>query len=149
MSRNTVQFQKGMSLGDFMKCFGSEALCREALFKWCWPQGFVCPQCGGTSYCTLKSRALYQCHRCHHQSSLSAGTLFAGTKLPLTAWFLAMFLVTQSKNAVSALSLSRQLGVSYNSAWLIKHKLIQAMKERDDSRPLPALIQLDDALLGW
>jgi transposase-like protein len=148
MSRNTVQFQKGMSLGEFMKRFGSEALCREALFKWRWPQGFVCPECGGASYCTLKSRALYQCHGCHHQSSLTAGTLFAGTKLPLTAWFLAMFLVTQSKNAVSALSLSRQLGVSYNSAWLIKHKLMQAMKERDDSRSLAGLIQLDDAYWG-
>ena len=110
MSRNMVQFQKGMSLGEFMKRFGNESLCREALFKWRWPQGFVCPECGGTSYCALKSRALYQCHGCHHQSSLSAGTLFAGTKLPLTVWFLAMFLVTQSKNAVSALWLSRQLG---------------------------------------
>ena len=59
-----------------------------------------------------------------------------------------MFLVTQSKNAVSALSLSHQLGVAYNSAWLIKHKLMQAMKERDDSRPLAGLIQSDDAYWG-
>ena len=48
MSRNMVQFQKGMSLAEFMKRFGNESLCREALFKWRWPQGFVCPECGGT-----------------------------------------------------------------------------------------------------
>ena len=48
MSRNMVQFQKGMSLGEFMKRFGNESLCREALFKWRWAQGFVCPECGGT-----------------------------------------------------------------------------------------------------
>ncbi len=82
MSRNTVQFQKGMSLYDFMKRFGSEALCRKALFKWRWPQGFVCPECGGTSYCTLKSQGTVPVGHCRHQSSLIAGTVFQGTKLP-------------------------------------------------------------------
>ena len=63
--------------------------------------------------------------RCRHQVSLTAGTVFANTKLPLTRWFLAMYLLTQSKNGLSAMALGRQLGVSYNTAWSLKHKLMQ------------------------
>ncbi len=148
MARNAVQFQKGYSLGQFFAEYGTEDQCAEALERWRWPNGFVCPQCHYTQYCTLHCRALFQCHRCHHQTSLIAGTLFEYTKLPLTTWFLAMYLLTQTKNGVSALELSRQLGLSYNSAWRMKHKLMQAMKERDDTRALGGLVQLDDAYWG-
>jgi hypothetical protein len=79
---------------------------------------------------------------------LTSGTVFASTKLPLTTWFLAIYLLTQSKNAMSALELKRQLGVSYNTAWLLKHKILHVMKERDDSRPLDGLVQIDDAYWG-
>ena len=78
----------------------------------------------------------------------SSDTIFAGTKLPLRVWFLAMFLLTQAKNGLSALELSRQLGISYNSTWLMKHKLMQVMKEREAAKPLAGLIQLDDAYWG-
>jgi len=63
---------------------------------------------------------------------LTAGTIFASTKLALTTWFLAMFLLTQQKNGVSALELKRHLSASYPTAWRLKHKLLQVMKERDD-----------------
>ena len=148
MAKNKVQFQPGMSLREFLTHYGTEAQCREALFRWRWPQGFRCPHCGHSGYCTLLSRPVMQCHRCHHQCSLTSGTLFAGTKLALRTWFLAMYLLTQSKSGLSALALKRQLGVSYNTAWLIKHKVMQAMKERDDSQPLAGSIQLDDAYWG-
>jgi hypothetical protein len=108
----------------------------------------VCPECCGSSYCTLKTRAVYQCNRCHHQHSLISGTIFSATKLPLTTWFLAAHLITQAKTGLSALSLRRQLGVSYNTDWSIKQKLMQVMKERDDSKPLSGIIQLDDVYWG-
>ena len=79
---------------------------------------------------------------------MTAGTLFAYSKLPLTTWFLAIYLITQEKNGVSALELSRLLGISYNATWRLKHKLMQAMKERDDEVPLSGIIQLDDAYWG-
>ena len=142
--KNKVQFQKGFSLSGFMAHYGTEGQCRLALFQWRWPQGYVCPGCGGSSYCTLKTRAVYQCNRCHHQHSLISGTIFSATKLSLTTWFLAIHLLTQAKTGLSALSLGRQLGVSYNTAWSIKQKLMQVMKERDDSQPLSGIIQLDD-----
>ena len=76
------------------------------------------------------------------------GTILASTKLPLRTWFLAMYLMTQTKNGISTLELSRQFSVSYNIAWKVKHKLMQVMKERDDTRPLGGWVQLDDAYWG-
>ena len=147
MAKNRVQFQKGLSFRDFQKQFGTEAQCREAVFRHRWPQGFRCPVCDYDRFCLL-SVGRYQCHACHHQTSLTAGTIFSGTKLPLTTWFLAIYLLTQSKNAMSALELKRQLGVSYNTAWCLSHKILHVMKERDDSRPLDGLVQIDDAYWG-
>ena len=100
MARNTVQFQKGMSLPVFMERFGIEQACYDALFRLRWPDGFRCPECGHSSHCQLHSRKLIQCHRCHHQTSLTARTLFDHSKLPLKTWFLAIFLLTQSKNGL-------------------------------------------------
>ena len=147
MPKNEVQFQRGMSLSDFLAQYGPEAQCEQALFAWRWPHGFVCPECGYEGHCVL-GRGLYQCHRCRRQTSVTAGTLFAGTKLPLTKWLLAIYLLTQSKNGISAMDLARQLGVCYNSAWLMKHKLMQAMLEREQGRKLTGIVQMDDAYWG-
>ena len=148
MKQNPIQFQKGLSLAAFLEQYGTEDQCAAALFLWRWPNGFVCPDCGDTHYCYLQSRALYQCYRCGHQASLTSQTIFAGTKLPLTTWFLAMYFLTQQKNGISALALKRHLGVSYPTAWSLKHKLMQVMKERDDQRRLGGTIQLDDVYWG-
>ena len=67
MARNRVQFQKGYSLTQFMDEYGTEEKCREALFRWGWPNGFVCPRCSQTKHCRVQSRALYQCSGCRHQ----------------------------------------------------------------------------------
>lgn len=109
MAKNRIQFQRGLSLNAFLKAYGSEAQCRDAVAALRWPAGFVCPQCGGTSHCILKNRALYQCNCCRHQTSVMAQTIFHRTKLPLTTWLLAIFLLTQSKNGLSALALAREL----------------------------------------
>ena len=148
MKKNKVQFQKGFSLHDFFIQYGTEAQCEKALFDWRWPNGFICPECEHTHHCILNTNKLYQCYHCHHQTSLTSGTIFSDTKLPLTTWFLAIFLVTQTKNGISALELKRMLGVSYCTAWSIKHKLMQIMKERDDDKKLDGIIQIDDAYWG-
>ena len=86
--------------------------------------------------------------RLPHQTSLISGTIFEASKLPLTRWFLAMQLLTQSKNNVSALELMRQLGVCYRTAWLIKHKIMEAMRLREEPRELDGRVEIDDAYLG-
>ena len=126
MSRNKVQFQKSMSIHSFIEKFGSEQQCREHLFALRWPNGFHCPYCGHDQYCQLKSRALYQCNQCHHQSSLVAGTLFEGTKLPLRLWFLAIYLVTAHKKGISSLQLGRDLNVTQKTAWFVLQRLREA-----------------------
>lgn len=148
MGKNKVQFQKGYSLVDFIKDYGTEEQCRQALFKWRWPDGFHCPDCGSDRYALIKTRNLHQCSKCHHQTSLISGTIFEQTKLPLTTWFMAIHLVTQAKTGLSALALKRQVGVSYNTAWSMKQKIMQVMKERDDSKPLSGTVQLDDVYWG-
>ena len=148
MKKNMIQFQKGYSLPELYRDYGSEEQCRQALYDWRWPKGFICPQCGSDSYCKLRTRELYQCHHCHHQTSVTSGTIFAETKRPLTTWFLGIYLLTQGKTGLSALALKRQLGVSYNTAWMMKHKIMQVMKEQDGSKPIAGQIQLDDVYYG-
>lgn len=110
MARNRVQFQKGLSEARFDELYGSEDRCREAVFGWRWPHGFVCPGCGGQHHCVIKTRGLYQCTSCRRQTSLIAGTIFASTKVPLRSWFRAMYQLTQSKGGISSLELGRRLG---------------------------------------
>ena len=148
MPKNKVQFQKGLSLPQFQKLYGSEEQCRSQLFKYRWPHGFICPKCGHKHFYKLSSRALYQCCSCRFQTSLISGTVFESSKLPLTTWFLAIYLITQSKDGISALNLSRCLGISANASLRLKHKLQQVMKEADDAYPLYTLVQLDDAYWG-
>ncbi len=127
--KNKIKFKKGYSLPRFLKEYGVAEQCRKALFEWRWPQGYHCPKCNNERYCQLKVCRAFQCNRCHHQHTLTGGTLFASTKLPLTTWFIAIHLLTQAKTGLSALALHRQLGVNYKTAWSIKHKLMQVMKE--------------------
>ena len=91
MARNKVQFQKGLSMVEFLKKHGTEEACRDAVFKLHWPSGFLCPECGNSTYCVLKSRAIFQCHHCHHQASLTARTIFEKTKLKRLGRYLGTF----------------------------------------------------------
>ncbi|WP_419634725.1 IS1595 family transposase [Thiolapillus sp.] len=150
MSINPIQFQRGLSLPDFLSQYGTEAQCESALEKVRWRDGFRCPQCGH-DHCTVFCRGqqpLYQCSACHHQTSLQVGTLFQASKLPLTTWFLAIYLITQAKNGVSALELMRSLGISWRAAWRLKHKILRAMQEREADRVLRGRVEVDDAYLG-
>jgi hypothetical protein len=139
-----------MSLFELFEQFGTEAQCEAALERARWPQGFRCPRCGGAPHCVLRVRVrkTCQCNACHHQTSLIAGTVFEGTKLALTVWFLAMYLISQAKTGLSALALKRDLGVSYPTAWLMHHKLMQAMVAREAGYVLRGTVQVDDAYLG-
>ncbi len=150
MAMNRIQFQPGLSMPDFFARYGTEAQCDTALVEARWPDGFRCPCCGGSAHCVLRagSRKLFQCNACRHQTSLIAGTVFQGTKLSLTIWFLAIYLISQAKTGLSALALKRQLGVSYPTAWLIQHKLMNAMAKREERYVLEGQVQVDDAYLG-
>jgi ribosomal protein L37AE/L43A len=150
MAMNRVQFQKGMSLGEFMRRYGTEEGCEREVQEQRWPQGFVCPSCGGREYSNFRRGKLlyYQCCGCRHQTSLIAGTVMASSKLGLKLWFQAAYMLSQAKNNVSALELMRHLGVCYQTAWSMKHKVMQAMWVRERSRTLRGTVQVDEAFLG-
>lgn len=151
MPINQIQFQRGLSLPEFLKDFGTEQQCEAALAKARWPSGWRCAHCSCSRFFHTrngKGRLLWECFLCGYQSSSIVGTMLENTKLPLPVWFLAMHLLTQNKNGTSALELKRMLGVSYPTAWSIKHKLLAVMSEREHKRRLEGIVQIDDAYLG-
>ena len=151
MAMNTIQFQPGLSLSAFLKRYGTEQQCEQAVVAARWPAGFRCSRCGCSRYLLTRNgsgRQLWQCFVCGYQCSSIAGTLMEHTHVPLRLWFLAMYLLTQNKNAISALALKRQLGVPYKTAWLLKHKILSAMQEDNDQHRLHDRVEIDDAYLG-
>jgi hypothetical protein len=150
MANQHIQFQPGMSIPEFLRCFGTEAQCAEAVKAARWPDGFRCPRCALAEHYVVGhgARKLFQCNGCRHQTSLTAGSLMEHTKLPLTTWFLAIYLISQAKTGLSALALKRQLGVSYPTAWLLHQRINRAMALQDSTHRLTGAVQLDDAYLG-
>ena len=140
---------RGLSEAAFRQRYGTEEQCRQALFALRWGRGWTCPKCGHGRPAALARRALLQCNRCRHQVSLTAGTIFHATKLPLTTWFQAIYHLSQSKGGISSIELGRRLGVRQPTAWLLKQKLMQAMATRETVKPkLAGRVEIDDAYLG-
>lgn len=135
------------TLGEFDDRFGSEEACRAYLFSLRWPDGFVCPRCQSTrAWCT--KRTLIACGCCGYQTSEIAGTIFEGTRKPLTMWFRALWWVTSQKTGVSALELQRVLGLgSYYTAWTWLHKLRRAMVRPGRDR-ISGIVEVDESYIG-
>lgn len=147
MPMNRIQLQAGLSLPLFLEQFGTETQCEAALEKARWPEGFRCPHCGEGRHYVLRKRGrkTFQCRSCRVQTSLIAGTLFQGPHRALTLWFLAIDLISEAQTGLPALAPKRHLGVSYLTAWLIQHKLMQTMTERDAQDTLCGEVLVDDA----
>lgn len=147
---NRIQMQAGMSLTQFLLSYGQEHQCEAALEDARWPEGFCCPKCKSDRYYRYRrnDQPIFQCCDCRTQTSLTEGTVFHSTKLPLTIWFQGMYFLTQNKNNVSSLELMRLLGISYPAAWRMKHKLMQVMLERESTTRLSSRVEIDDAYLG-
>ena len=110
--------------------------------------GHVCKNCGGTKCKKVSNRNEYYCPDCGTQFSLIQGTVFEGTKLPLLTWFCAIFLMVRDKRGISALALSRELGINYKSARLIAINLKNAMTKREMEYMLDGLIKMDEFYIG-
>lgn len=150
MKENRIQFQPGLSLNKFLDQYGSENQCETVIEHARWPNGFRCPKCGSEKHSTYKRGRVkvFQCQPCRSQTTLTENTIFHSTKLPLIAWFQAMYFLSQNKNNISILELKRLVGISYPTAWRIKHKLMQVMLERERTTRLSGRIEVDDSYLG-
>ena len=140
--------QHPKTLIEFMELYPTEEACREALFQHRWPQGFRCPRCGHEKAWHLRGRGLYECASCHYQGSLTAGTVLACTRTDLRKWLLAIWLLASTTKAPSAAELSRQLGVSRKTAWLVRRKVVHALARREDELVLRGIVELDEGFIG-
>src|ERR1700751_2921911 len=133
------------SLFEFQQRFGDEAACAQYLAAARWPDGFVCPRCGGGKAWRLETKAwTYECAGCGRQTSVTAGTIMHPSKLPLTAWFWAAYLMATHSNGISALQLQRQLVFgSYKTAWLLSATLRRSMLAPGRS-PLAGFVEVDE-----
>jgi transposase-like protein len=131
-----------------MEMYPTEEACREALFEHRWKEGFRCPRCGHPVAWYLEGRGLYECTACNHQASVTAGTLLHRSRTDLRKWFLAIWMLSTMKKPPSAAELSRQLGVTLKTGWLIRRKISHAMRRGDHELPLRGLVELDESLVG-
>jgi transposase-like protein len=135
------------TIGEFFDRFQSDEDCWHYLDRLRWPDGFRCPACGGED-AWLTDRRLYVCTSCRRQTSVTVGTIFERTQLPLLDWFRAAWLMTSRKSGVSASTLQSELGLgSYKTAWLLQHRLRRAMVAPGRSK-LSGEIEVDETFIG-
>ena len=139
---------ESITFGEFRTRFSTEEACRAELFRLRFPNGFVCPKCGCTEYYPFRGRNAFQCRACRHQTSVTAGTVMHRTHLPLTVWFWAIYLCATDKRGISAVQLSRTLGICYESAWYLLHRIRAAMGKRDEKYELSGIVEMDDGYVG-
>lgn len=137
-----------LPLDEFLRRFGTDERCRQALFDARWPDGFRCPHCGAERAYVLRGRPLYECAACGHQTSVTADTVLHGSHVPLRKWFLTAYLDAESKRGISATELYQKIGVRFPTAWFMLHRLRSAMGERDANHMLEGVIEIDDAYFG-
>lgn len=138
-----------MSWLIFQEEFRSEKDCYEWLFNTRWPNGFICPKCGGEEYWLISTRGLYKCTSCHHQVSLTSGTIFHKTRTPLMKWFMLVFRMATSKTGVSINEMRREIEIKdYKTVWAMAHKVRKAMADRDAKYTLAGLVEIDETFFG-
>ena len=127
--------------------FSSEDKCHAFLEELRWPDGVECPRCGSKKISRIAARRQFDCDGCRYQFSVRVGTLFHDSKLPLWKWFLAVYVMGESKKGVSANQLKRMLGVSYKTAWYLSHRIRDAMGDVEE-KPLRGIIEADETWHG-
>jgi hypothetical protein len=141
---------KNMSLLDFHDKFLTEQSCWDYLVKMRWPDGVKCCSCTAESKLDfIQTRKVFECRHGHKQIAVMAGTAFHKSRVPLRKWFWAIFLMATAKKGVSMLYLQNQLGLgSYRTAWLMGHKIRQAMVQRDSLYTLGGTVEADEIFIG-
>ncbi len=136
------------NLREFQRQFATEEACQQYLTASRWPDGFHCPRCGHRRAYPMLTHRRWRCVACRYQASVTAGTVLHNTKLPLTVWFWAAYLMTTDKRGISALLLQQQLGLRrYETAWMLLHKLRRAMVNVA-REPLHGEVAIDDTWVG-
>jgi len=137
-----------LSFFEYQDQFSDEEDCFNYLFQLRWPNGFVCPKCGGSEYYMIYKHKRFQCKQCRHQTSVTAGTVFHRSHQPLRVLFMAVYLIATSKKGLSAMELRRKLGINgYKTAWLLMQKIRTAMASSGKFL-LTRMVEVDETYIG-
>lgn len=136
-----------MNLPELFEKFGSEENCRAYLEELRWPNGVECPRCESDSISRISTRNQLDCNQCRYRFSATSGTLFHDSHLPLSKWFMAVYLMGESKKGISAKQMERMLAVSYKTAWYLAHRIRDAMGD-DDQPLLRGIVEVDETYVG-
>jgi transposase-like protein len=139
--------KNSVNLCTLIEQFGSEKKCREYLEALRWPDTIMCPRCASIKISKIVKRDQFDCDNCRYQFSVTAGTIFNDSHLPLWKWFLCVYLLCESKKGMSANQLKRVLGVSYKTAWYLCHRIRAAMKEVNPE-PSDGVVKMDETYVG-
>src|ERR1700730_14237649 len=136
-----------MDLMTLFDKFGNDERCRMYLEKLRWPEGVRCVRCGSDKVSHIYKRNQFACDACQYHFSVTAGTIFHDSHLPLMKWFAAIVLICEAKKGMSALQLKRTLQVAYKTAWYLCHRIREAVKDADTSL-LSGFVEVDETYVG-
>jgi transposase-like protein len=136
-----------MALLEMLHKYSTDEKCREILTKLRWPEGVTCSRCKERRVCYLESRKQFECASCGYQFSVTTGTIFNDTHLPLEKWFAATYLLCEAKKGMSACQMQRTLGISYKTAWYLCHRIRAAMVESQKPM-LDGKVEMDETYVG-
>lgn len=149
MTRHQAIKYEARSLLEFQRAFTNDEDCAKHLMMQRWGNDFICPKCGNKEFWYLTARKLYECRNCHLQTSATAGTIFHKTRVPLLKWYWLIYHMAMAKVGVSISEMQRILGIGqYRTAWLMAHKVRQAMVKRDEQYGLAGLVEMDESFFG-
>ena len=159
MKNELLPTPKDLTLSQVMERFSTDETAREYLEAIRWPNGPVCPHCKNSAAkkiwkirtnITKKIRAgLYRCAECDKEFTVTVGTIFEDSHIPLKKWLVAWYLTCSSKKGISALQIQRSLGLgSYRTAWMMMHKIRHSMKDPSFNEPLDGVLEADETYVG-
>jgi transposase-like protein len=147
MKKKSKPVKSDVNLVNLIERFGTDEKCRAYMTKIKWPKGVECPRCKSKSVSTIAERDQYDCNKCRYQFSVTSGTIFHDTHLPLWKWFLTVYLMIESKKGISSNQVSRTIKVSYKTAWYLCHRVRAAMREVSADL-LKGIVEVDETYIG-
>jgi transposase-like protein len=148
MPKHTTKRKSEMDLMTLFERFGNDEKCRMYLEKLRWPDGVRCVRCDSDKISHIYKRNQFHCDACKYQFSVTAGTIFKDSHLPLMKWFAAIYLISESKKGMSANQLKRTLKVAYKTAWYLCHRIREAVKDADGAALLSGIVECDETYIG-
>jgi len=148
MTKKNGTTKQEINLITLVEKYSNEDACRAYLEGLRWPDGIACPHCGSKSISRVQKHHIFDCNSCRYQFSVTSGTIFHDTHLPLWKWFTAIYLMIESKKGISANQMKRTLGIgSYRTAWYLCHRIRSAMMTEMGKR-LNGIVEVDETWVG-